>query len=229
MSEEIKEQENEVTQEVTQEIQEPKQPSPAEQNFKELREKAKRAERERDELKAHLEKLQSPKQPEEEDDFEFKDDDLLEGRQIKKYLKKQKELEKKLASYEKQSSSMSVEMQLRNKYPDFDKVVNDSSVERMKQEYPEMFNTIQSSSDLYSKAATAYKLIKQFGLSDNPTFKKEEEQIQHNLSKPRTAASVGTAIDSPLAGANAFANGFTDELKERMRKANLAAMKKKYS
>lgn len=203
-------------------------------NFRELREKAKQAERERDELRSYIEQQKKAEAKpasaaEEDDDFGINEDDIVEGRELKKYHKKQREQEKKLKHFEQQFASMSVEMQLRTKYPDFDTVVNDTTVQRFKEEYPDMFNTIQTSSNLYSKAATAYSLIKQFNLDKAPDYSHDKKTMAKNQQKPKSAAAIiPTTADHALSGANAFANGLTDELKERMRKMNRDAIKKQF-
>lgn len=214
------------------------EPTKQELNFRELREQAKQAKRERDELKQYLERLkqqQDPgeyraqqKQPEPEEDFGLREDDFIEGRHFKKFLKRQKELEQKVKQYESQSQSLSVEMQLKSKYRDFDDVVNQKTVDKLRDEYPEVFTTIQTSSDLYNKGAAAYSIIKKLGLSDTKKqeYKQEQQVIQQNNSKPRNPNANQSAPESPLNSANLFANGLTKELKEKLRRANLEAIRK---
>ena len=220
------------------------EPTKQELNFRELREQAKQAKRERDELKAYLERLrqqqdpgeyraqqkQKPEQdyPEPEEDFGLREDDFIEGRHFKKFLKRQKELEQKVKQYESQSQSLSVEMQLKSKYRDFDDVVNQKTVDKLRDEYPEVFTTIQTSSDLYNKGAAAYSIIKKLGLSESKKqeYKQEQQVIQQNNSKPRNPNANQGTPDSPLNHANLFANGLTEELKEKLRRANLEAIRK---
>jgi hypothetical protein len=213
-------------------------PTKQELNFRELREQAKQAKRERDELKAYLERLkqqenpgnwQPEKQkPEPEDDYNLREDDFIEGRHFKKFLKKQRELEEKVKQYESQSQSISVEMQLKSKYRDFDDVVNQKTVDKLRDEYPEVFTTIQTSSDLYNKGAAAYRIIKQLGLAGNNTPKTEQQIIKGNNAKPQNP-NTSSAPNSPLNQANLFANGLTPELKEKLRRANLEAIRRRNS
>lgn len=216
------------------------EPTKQELNFRELREQAKQAKRERDELKAYLERLkqqenpgnwqpQAQKQkPEPDDDYNLREDDFIEGRHFKKFLKKQKELEEKVKQYESQSQSISVEMQLKSKYRDFDDVVNQKTVDKLRDEYPEVFTTIQTSSDLYNKGAAAYRIIKQLGLAGNNTTKTEQQIIKSNTTKPQNP-NTSSAPNSPLNQANLFANGLTPELKEKLRRANLEAIRRRNS
>jgi len=216
------------------------EPTKQELNFKELREQANQAKRERDELKAYLERLnrennpgnynKSQQAPEQEEDYDIREDDFIEGRQFKKFLKKQRDLEQKLKQYESQSQTLSVEMQLKNKFRDFDEIVNESTVQKLKDEYPEVFTTIQTSSDLYNKGAAAYKIIKQLGLSgeSKQPYIQEKQVIQSNINKPRNP-NAGAAPDSPLNNANLFAAGLTPELKEKLRRANLDAIRRRNS
>jgi|RhiMetdeSRZDD1v2_1073273.scaffolds.fasta_scaffold02819_26 hypothetical protein len=193
-------------------------PAPQE-SWKTLREKAERAERRAAELERAL--LAQQESESEDEDLELKvdDDSLVEGKHLSKVSKKIQNLEKQIRQYEQQSSLSATEVRLKQKYPDFDAIVSVDNLENLRSSHPEIAHTIDSSTDLYSKAVTAYTMIKRLGISpqDDP-FKQEKEIAQRNAAKPKSLASISPQQgDSPLSKANAFANGeFNEDMKARL-------------
>lgn len=202
------------------------QPEPQEseqaKNFRQLRQKAEKAERERDELLRKMSEMEQQRvQPkvEEDDEINLAPDDLAEGKHLSKVGRKIKKLEEQLRKYEQQSSEISVEAKIKAQYPDFDKVVSQETLNTLKDEYPELFSTLHNSPDLYSKAISAYTLIKKFGLSKEAAYQADIDRAQKNVAKPRPLASVAPQHgDGPLSKANAFANGLTPELQQALYK-----------
>ena len=209
------------------------QTSQKEHNFNELRAKADKVARERDEALKRLQELEQARlaqQPQQqpEPDYSLRDDDLVEGKHLSKYDKKIKELEKQVQSYQQQSSEIAVEAKIKAQYNDFDKVVNNETVAALRETYPEIAETINSSSNLYSKAVSAYTMIKNLGIYKEDIYTKEKQLVQQNNTKPRSVASVAPQQgDSPLSRANAFANGLTSDLKEQLRREMLEARKRR--
>lgn len=218
----------------------PKSPEPesdAKKSFRELAAAKKKAERERDEYLRMIEELQrrsQPKQestaPEEDEDLHLGEDDIAEGKHIakvdKRAQKKIRALEERLAKYETQSTQERAEAALRSKYPDFDKVVSMDNVALLSEAYPELARTIQSNDDLYTKAVSAYTMIKKFGIYQESPFNSEKAVAMKNVTKPRPLTSVSPQQgDSPISRANAFANGLTDELKAQLLKEMQASRK----
>lgn len=192
-------------------------------NIREMRLTKERAEKERDEAYRKLEAMKNYKpkeEPVEEDlNISIGADDLVEGKHLSKVEKKIQKLEKELADTKQASTAVSVESQLKNKYNDFDKVVSKENVEALARDYPELGNTLRSTSDLYSQAVTAYTMIKQMGIYAEDKFVEDKAKAEANAGKPRPLASVSPQQgDSPLARANAFANGLTPELKSQLLK-----------
>lgn len=221
--------------EVEQEQQQaPQQLSDKENNLRILREKAERMQRERDEAINYIKNLEAkntPKQPEidpYDEEFDIEPDSLAEGKHIRKVSKKIKDLEKQLQAYQQQSQESIVEARLKSKYADFDEVVNGSNVESLRQMHPEVWNTINSTSDLYNKAVSAYTLIKNLGISGPAPYEVEKSSLNKNFSKPRNSSSVSPQLgDTPLSRANAFENGLTEELKAQLHKEMQAAIRNK--
>lgn len=219
---------------------------PIENNIKELREKAERAQseaerikRERDEMAAYIQQMRAQQeQPHIHDDeieedysINLKDDDLVEGKEIAKLVKKINNLESKLKKSQQQSSQMSVETRLKMQYPDIEKVLSQENLMRLKNEEPELAYTISMNPDLYSQSVTAYKQIKKLGIvQDQPiqNYETEKQIIQKNISKPRPVVSINAQQgDSPLSRANAFANGLTEDLKKQLQR-EMAEIRKAY-
>lgn len=210
--------------------QQPIKKTPSE-SFKELKEAKMREERERirvqqerDELARRLAEMeqshQRPKTVEQEEDYSINvnPDDLVEGKHLSKVDKKIKQLEAKLAQYEQKNTALNIETRIKSQYPDFDRIVTKENVDMLKAQYPEIAQTLNASNDLYSTAVSAYTLIKKFGITpDEQTYKPDLERAQRNAIKPKPTAAVSPQYgESPLAKANAFANGLTEDLRKQL-------------
>lgn len=199
-----------------------------EKNLQALRQKAERAERERDDLLRRFQEMEAAKQqvPQEDYDINIGPDDIAEGKHLSKLTKKIKKLEDDNRQYQQRMDEVALETKIRTMYPDFDSVVSKSNLEALQTESPELAYAINSSNDLYSKAVSAYTMIKKLGIAVDNSFSEEKQRLAQNASKPRSIASVGPQQgDSPLSKANAFANGLTDELAKQLRKEMAEAMK----
>lgn len=197
-------------------------------NFKMMREKAERAERERDDAIRKLREIEAAKsqaQVQQEDEFQIGPDELAEGKHLSKVVQKMKRIEGELNEYKRKSSVETTEARIKAEYPDFDKVVSRDNIEVLKNNYPELAHTLNASQDMYVTAKAAYTLIRKLGISpDTTSYDADKELAQRNSAKPRPLASVSPQQgDSALSRANAFANGLTDELKEQLRKEMSAA------
>lgn len=199
-------------------------------NFAELREQRERAERERDELARRLQQLeQEKKQEEEKNPFDFggSDEDLAEIKHLKMLAKKQQELERQMQQYQQQSTQQTAEARLKSQFNDLEKVVTDENIRRLQQEDPDLAQSLQYNPDPYTKYAAAYKAIKRMGIYQEDTYGPERQKAQYNANKPRPLASVSPQKgNSPLSRANAFANGLTSDLREKLIKEMQEARKK---
>lgn len=211
----------------------------AQESWKELRNKAEQAQRERDEAVRLLQQIQQnqerqnakPAQEEVEEDLSFsvEEDALVEGKHLSKVNKQIKKLENQLKQYEQQASLNSTEVKLKTTYPDFDTIVTKENLENLRNTYPEIASTINSSQDIYAKAVSAYTMIKKLGIATPvDTFQDDKAQAQKNALKPKPLASVSPSgsNDSPLNRANAFASGkLTDDLQKALLKEMQEARK----
>jgi hypothetical protein len=213
----------------TQHVEQPEQtpveqaaPTPQE-SFRELRLKMERIERERDEYARMVQQMQQPKQQQEEDEeIRLNPDELVEGKHLSAYEKKLRKIEQKLQQQSQQNAAMNAEAMIRIEMPDFDKVVTKDAVQALQYQYPELAESIANNNNLHSKAKAAYQAIKKLNLSQN--YSTEAETITKNTAKPKPLASLSPAQgDSPLTHANAFANGLTQDLKDKLYKEMLDA------
>jgi len=198
------------------------------ENWRAIRKKAEQLQKERDEALRLVEEAQkrlissNQPQPTTQEDIDeplhLKEDDFVEGKHLSKFEKKIKRLEQQLHTYNTRSTEMAVEAQLKSQYPDFTQVVSEENLKTLRMAYPELAATINnSSSDLYSKALSAYTLIKRFGLYQEDTYSTERDNANINAKKPKPLASINPQTsDSPLSHANAFAQGLTEDLRKQL-------------
>ncbi len=205
-----------------------------ERNFAYLREKAERAERERDEAIQYIRRMQMQnssqnsysEQGHADDDSNLSPDDFTEKRYVDKRIKN---LENQIRHYEQYTQSNVAEARIRSQYNDFDQVVTPETIEILKNTYPEVAQTLHSTPDLYSKAVSTYNVIKKFGIAKqpNPQAEYDRQLAQRNASKPRATNSVSPQQgETPLNKANEWANGIlTPERKAQLYKEMMDAAK----
>ena len=141
--------------------------------------------------------------------------------------KKMNQMQQQLKNYQSQSAESITEARIKATYPDFDRVVSQDNIAQLREDYPEIAATLSASTDLYSKAVSAYTLIKQFGIHQDPALQNDRARVIKNSSKPRPLASVNPQQgDSPLSKANAFANGEFTEADRKRAWAEMVAARK---
>lgn len=194
------------------------QASQRELNMRKAWEKAERAERERDELMRRLQQIETQKSAApEDDDLQIGQDDIVEGKHLKQINKQVKELKQLIRQNYQQTAEQTAEVRLKAMYPDFDQVVSRSNIEMLREVEPELAATLNSSNDIYSKAVSAYKLIKNLGIHKDDIYAEDRERVQRNAAKPKPVASVTPQQgSSALGNANMFANGLTKELQSQL-------------
>lgn len=208
-----------------------------EANLRFLRERAEKAERERDELMRYAMSMQQPKQqqapqqtPEENLDLEVDDDALIEGRHVKQLAQEIVHLKKMIKQNQLQSKKTEVEtmeMRLQNQYPDFHQVVTRENLVKLRQLNPDLADSILNNPDQYRQAKLAYDMVKQFGIVKNNARVVEQAVAKKNINKPRPSASIApTQSESPISKVNAFAHGeLTKDVKRAHYEEMLQAMK----
>jgi len=194
---------------------EPEKTDEREHNFKELREKIKKTEKERDDLLAYFAQVTQEKKPEPPAEPDYSDDDLLEGRHLKKEMTA---LRKQMDEYKKQTHEQTVEMQLQAKYSDFNEVMSYDNICALRKADPDLADSLASNPNLKSKAMATYKQIKKLGIVADNTSLLQKERIQGNSGKPRSSNTVAKQSDSPLTKVGAFSNRLTPEMKAELYK-----------
>lgn len=206
---------------------EPKAKKSPQESFSELKRKAERIERERDEAMRRLKEMEtrSNAEPDEDLSVNIAPDELAEGKHLSKVQKKIYKLEQQVKQHQQQTLALTVESQLKSQYPDFDKVVTKENIEALQTEDPILWQAISQSPDLYSKGATAYKLIKKFGFAPEDNYVKDRLRAQENAAKPRPLTSISPQqAESPLSRVNAFSE-LTPDLEKQLRKEMAEAIK----
>lgn len=225
-NQELETQEEVVQEEVeSQEETAPQQETHTDRNLRALREIKEQAERERDELRARLQQYEASNnryaEPETsyDDDINVTDDDLVEGKHIRKVSNKIKQLEEQLYNYEQKSTVANAQARINATFPDFNKVVSKENIQILSVSYPELAATLNSGVDMYNTAASAYTIIKQLGIYKDDPYEKQKETAQKNAAKPRSSMDVTPQYgNNPLTHANAYAKGLTPELREQLRR-----------
>jgi hypothetical protein len=192
------------------------QPSKQAENFRKLREKNEQLDRERQEALAEIErlrKLHMSKPAARKNNYE--DEESAQEMHSRDWNARIAQLEE-----------ATIESRLRAQFPDFDAVVNNDTISRLRTEDPELAESIHYNPNLYSKAVAVYKAIKKNNIYQPDTYQKEREQAQTNAHKPRSTQSISPQQgDTPLSRANAFSEGLTEELKAQLRKEMFNARK----
>jgi len=211
------------------------------QSWKELREKAERADKlqkERDEyhnlLKqieeearkyAEQSKQEPPKKSKQEDeDFDYNsldDDEILTARDLKRAREKdEKRLKQLEESYQRQrkiDEERRIEKQLKAKHSDFYDVLNPDNIAKLREMRPSLAKSLFLNTNLEEQASDTYQAIKDLGIYRAEEYNPDRAMAEKNASKPRSLNSVGPQMgNSPLSKANAFSNGLTPELKKQL-------------
>jgi hypothetical protein len=204
-------------------------------SFSELRNAKEKAERERDALMAQWLASQQQNQPkksveiEEDYDINIGDDDLADGKVVRKVDARTRALEKKLAQMEAQSREMAAESRVRAKCPDIDSIVTDENIYLLRQNYPEVAQSLAVAPDNWDKLASVYTMIKTLGIHKTRSYESDKVAAVKNIKKPRPMASISPQQgESPLSGVNAFVTDFkmTKEAQKNTWKEMQEAMKK---
>ena len=167
-----------------------------EKNLRVLRERAEKAERRAQDLeefyKSQMASSTKQKIEIEPDDSSFDDDVYVEGKHLKKStaaLKRQiEETKKEFNAYKEQADKNLAEQRIRAEYPDFYDVVNEQTLQKLQDNFPEEFESIMGNKDVYKRYKMTRNIISRYGLGEN--FNDTENRIQANSMKPRSASSV---------------------------------------
>lgn len=133
------------------------------------------------------------------------DADYIPKGQVKKLLKKEKELLKKEAREEaikvlQEQEKANFHQHLKNKFSDFDEVVTPETLELFEQNDPELAKTIAELNDPYKIGLQTYKYIKSMGLASKaPTHRRVKEVEKKIEQNAKTVQSPQAYDKRPMA------------------------------
>ncbi len=211
------------------------QPEPAyKQSWKELRDKAERADalqRERDEALRMLQMAQYQQQyqqqqrqmqPQEEPDLDvdsLPDEEYQDNRTSKKLYKQQQKNLRKMQEdnvrIQQKLMQLETEREILRVCPDFANVVTDSNLAVLKKNKPHIFDSLSYNKNPFSQAVATYEALKDYGIykDNNMTNKyaREDQQLAKNNNKPKPSATVpSTKKPSPLEKINPYGSSQSD-------------------
>ena len=169
---------------------------------------------------------QSAPKPEEDELSKLGDEDIITYGQHKKATGK---LAKEIAAQAiKEYVASTVDERLQLKYPDFSQVVTKENIEILKENEPELAESLSYYPDPFKQGIAVYKLLKKAGVTEGEvvgnTASKEKEKAIKNSLKPVSVNAV--TKQSAIGNAHMFENGLTPELKASLRKEMQDAMKR---
>ncbi len=187
-------------------------------NWRRLREQNRELEMKLAEMENYIKQPPKKEQPEEViESFDLKDDEITEGRHLKALRKEVSRLNEAVAKSNAEREKLAAEARLRAEYPDIFKVVTDENLKELAKLKPAVARTIMTSTDQYAQYATAYDLIKTYGIGKEDPYADNKERAQKNMAKPKTSALVAPRQgESTLAEADRFSRGLTPELKDQL-------------
>ena len=205
-------------------VEQPKKESQKDFNMRTMREQKEAAERKMKEMenaynqRQQWEMQQQYKQPQYNqpqqqttDEINIADEELIDGRQLKKILAQAEQRNnERIQRLAQESAAMAAATRLKTQFTDFDRVVNTDAMKDLATIYPEEYQAALATKDVYAAGKTLYNMIKNFGILDmhdapapaqkQNTYQDQDRRIQNNLTKPRTAAKVGMQADGSTLG-----------------------------
>ena len=155
-----------------------------EYNMRILREKAEKAERERDEMMRQILAFQQQQQPKVQEPIETEEDylaslgieadSLAEGKHLKPLMKELRSLKNELNQYKRQTVQDTIEVRLKSRFPDFDSVVNQSNLEMLRNANPVLAEAILATPDQFKQATLAYEMVKQYGIYKDTSYDQDK-------------------------------------------------------
>lgn len=194
--------------------------------FKQLRERAERAEQRAYDMERAQQQQRQQAVPVDDDDISVDDDLYIEGKQYKQHLKAIKKELKQTKEQLEQVAHQAVDMRLRTKYPDFDKVVNEENLQKLNEKRAPQFRALAATPDRGDRLETAYEMIKSWVVETD--YSEQEARIAANKSKPRTSTASNSAESSSPLSKFADSDRFVmDDRERQLTMERLAAIKRR--
>ena len=149
------------------------------------------------------------------------DDAIPDGKMINLLVQRLEDQERRLEEYSKRSAQVTTEVALRSEMSDFATVVTEENLELLKEQEPEMYEALDSSSSKYTAQKAAYKAIKRFILPPpvpvDTGYDMDKRKLAENSQKPRSTSSLNPTVPnkSALSLAAEFGGVMTPEEKNK--------------
>lgn len=211
------EQEQDVRQEETAKVAQDRVMDDQERNWREARRKMQELERKSEEQAETIRRLQKqPSNPVEEDELaKLADDDIITAKQARSLAQK---MARQVAEETvRQREAATVDERLKNRFSDYDEVVTKDNIELLKQQDPELAQSLYAMQhDPYAQAVAAYKMLKKTGIGDMAKNQPQKAKAIENSKKPVSVQSVTKS--SAIGNVHNFENGLTPELRKQLQK-----------
>jgi hypothetical protein len=185
----------------------------AEYNWAETRRHMREKDRQIEELRDQILKIQKPAAPVEDEELRLAKDDILTVEAAEKLIdKKAQKIAEKII---KQREAATVDERIELKFPDYRDIVTKENIELLKQTEPELALTLMHTPDPYQQAVAAYKLLKKVGIKSENPMPIEKKKALENSQKPLSVQAI--AKTSSLADVNQFAEMDAKGKKEFLR------------
>jgi len=205
---------------MTQEVQE----DPQDRNWRQMRKRIEELEQNNTYLMSENRTLKQPKQeaPSLPDWANVDGEDLLTKNQTMSVAEKvaAEAVKKALKEQEYSQAPKLIEEQ----YSDYSQVVTPENVERLKQTNPRLAASLGGLEDPYAQGALAYTYIKSSGIYKGESDVSTRQKALANMQKPMPAQAAKSS--NALENANAYANGLTPDLKQKLWSEMQAAIRK---
>lgn len=129
--------------------------------------------------------------------------------QVEELKQRTERQEKEAQKARQEAATARAEQKLIKDYPDVYEVVSDDNVERLKHEYPHLYNSAIASSDVYSVGSAAYEFIVAKGIYKKPESvlnQLSQTNVARNQSKPKSVSTIApqSSGDTPIKQASNF-------------------------
>lgn len=179
---------------------------------------------------AEIARLRQQSQPQDEDPLaKLSHDDIITRAQAEQIADRRAEQRAKkiVEEYIQKQEVDSVEERINSKYPDFNAVVTDDAIATLKQQHPEIAESLHAlRNNPYKQAKAIYDAVK--GL-----VPQKPQSVQHMLDKKRATENAVKPMSvqaapkqSVLGNAQLFENGLTPELQKQLYKEMQDAIKR---
>ncbi len=194
-------------------------------NWKEARRKMQELESKAREQEEVIRKLSSPPAQKEDDELDkLGDEDIVTKRQAIKLASKMAESIAQKVIKEREASTVDERLQL--KYPDFAQVVTKENIEFLKENEPELAESLSYYPDPFKQGIAVYKLLKRASITEGEVVANtaQKQKAIKNSQKPVSVNAV--TKQSAIGNAHMFENGLTPELKASLLKEMREAAKR---